>query len=59
LATDKRQFTMRMQDETFEKLRYLAFIDRRSITMEVEHIILQYIAEFEKTNGEIQISLDK
>lgn len=55
MATDKRQFTLRVQDETYEKLRFLAFHDRRSIAMEIEHIVLAYISQYEEEHGEIQI----
>ncbi len=55
MATDKRQFTMRMQDETYEKVRYMAFCERRSIAMEIEAIILKYVEEFEKKHGQIPI----
>ena len=46
MATDKRQFTLRMQEETYEKIRYLAFVDRRSIAMEIKHIINTYANEY-------------
>ena len=55
MPTDKRQFTMRMQEETYEKVRYLAFAERRSIAMEIEHILLQYISDYENQHGPIQI----
>ena len=57
MATDKRQFTLRMQEETYEKIRYLAFVDRRSIAMEIEHIINTYADEYEKKYGEIPTSI--
>ena len=47
MATDKRQFTLRVQDETYEKIRYLAYVERRSIAMEIEHAMLDYIARYE------------
>ncbi len=55
MSTDKRQFTLRMQDETYEKVRYLAFLERRSIAMEIEHIVLEYIAKHEEKHGPIKI----
>lgn len=58
MATDKRQFTMRMQPDTFEKLRYLAFVDHRSLAMEIEHILLEYIAEYEATHEIIRTEHD-
>ena len=55
MATDKRQFTLRMQDETYEKIRYLAFVERRSIAMEVETALLAYIERYEQEHGPIQV----
>lgn len=55
MATDKRQFTLRMQDKTYEKVRYLAYIDRRSIAMEIEHIINEYADNYEKEHGPIPL----
>lgn len=55
MATDKRQFTLRLQEEIFLKVKALADIDRRSIAMEIEYILKQYISEYEKNNGPISI----
>ena len=55
MATDKRQFTLRVQDETYEKIRYLAYVERRSIAMEIETALLAYIKQYEKEHGPIQI----
>lgn len=54
MATDKRQFTLRLQDENFQKIKAIAKKERRSIAMEIEFILEQYIAEFEKSNGIIK-----
>lgn len=55
MATDKRQFTLRVQEDTYEKMRYLAFIERRSIAREIEAAMLAYIAAYETRHGPIQI----
>ena len=55
MATDKRQFTLRIQDETYEKIRFLAFAERRSIAMEIETAMLSYIAAYEKQHGPIEL----
>lgn len=55
MATDKRQFTLRVQDETYEKMRYLAFVERRSVAMEIESAMLDYIARYEAEHGTITI----
>ena len=59
MATEKRQFTMRMQDKTYEKIRYLAFVDRRSVAMEIEHILLKYITAYEAEHGAIVVPTDE
>ncbi len=53
MATDKRAFTMRMQPENFNKIKYISEQNKRSIAMQIEFLIEQCIAEFEKTNGKI------
>lgn len=55
MATDKRQFTLRIQDDTYEKMRFLAYAERRSIAMEIETAMLAYIANYEKHHGPIQL----
>ena len=55
MATDKRQFTLRIQDETYEKMRYLAYVERRSMAMEIETAMLAYIEQYEKEHGAITI----
>ncbi len=58
MATYKRQFTLRMQDETYERVRYLAYIERRSIAMEIEHMINTYADSYEKEHGPIPVNTD-
>lgn len=58
MVTDKRQFTLRLQEENFQKIRILADNDKRSIAMEIEYILEQYIAEFEKKHGSIKVEED-
>ncbi len=55
MATDKRPFTLRVQDETYEKIRFLAYTERRSIAKEIETAMLEYIANYEKKHGPIQL----
>ncbi len=54
MATDKRAFTMRMQPENFEKIKYIAEVNKRSIAMQIEFLIESCIADYEKKNGKIQ-----
>ena len=53
MATEKRQFTLRIQEATYEKMRYLAYVERRSVAMEIETAMLAYVAEYEKKHGPI------
>lgn len=57
MATDKKVFTLRLQPETYEKARYLAYIERRSIAMEIEYIINKYAENYEQKNGKMPISV--
>ena len=56
MATDKKRYTLRVQDEVFEKIAYIAKKERRSIAMQMEYILSEYITEFEKENGKIAIN---
>lgn len=55
MATDKRQFTMRMQPENFEKMKLIAIKNKRSLAMQIELLIEQCIASYEKEHGEIKL----
>lgn len=55
MATNKRQFTLRVDDETYERARYLAYIERRSIAMEIEHMINTYADDYESQHGPIPL----
>ncbi|AGR47487.1 Arc family DNA-binding protein [Brevibacillus laterosporus] len=55
MATDKRPFTLRLQETNFEKIKYIADKNKRSIAMQIEHLIERHIDEFEKKNGKIKV----
>ncbi|GKS10945.1 MULTISPECIES: Arc family DNA-binding protein [Paenibacillus] len=55
MATNKRVFTLRLEEENFEKIKYIAERNKRSIAMQIEYLIEQYVEEFEKKNGEIRV----
>ncbi|MFD3257963.1 Arc family DNA-binding protein [Paenibacillus lentus] len=55
MATDKRVFTLRLQESNFEKIKYIANINKRSIAMQIEYLIEQHIEEYEEINGSIPI----
>jgi hypothetical protein len=55
MATDKRQFTLRLSEENFEKIKYIASVNKRSIAMQIEYLIEQYIKQWEEEHGEISL----
>lgn len=59
MATDKRPTMLRLPDELYEKVRYLAFVERRSINMQIEHALSCYIENYESEHGEIVLPSNK
>jgi len=53
MATNKRQFTLRLSDENFEKIKRIADVNKRSIAMQIEYLIEKHIERWEKENGKI------
>lgn len=47
------QFTIRIEPELLKKLRYVAEYNARSANREVEVLIREHIAQFEKAHGKI------
>lgn len=58
MATDKKVFTLRLQEENFEKIKYIADKNKRSISMQIEYLVEQCIESFENKNGIIKIDED-
>lgn len=58
MATNKRVFTLRLQDEVFDKIGILATNEHRSMTNYIEYVLLNHITEVEKANGEIKATMD-
>jgi len=48
MATNKRVFTLRLDDEVFEKIGKLATQEHRSMTNYIEYILLKHLTEEEK-----------
>lgn len=53
MATNKRVFTLRLQDEVFEKIGILATKEHRSITNYIEYVLLKHLDEVEQEQGTI------
>lgn len=50
MATNKRQFTLRVPDEVFERVKAIAKHERRSIAVMIEMILLQYVYDYEESH---------
>lgn len=55
MATEKRPTMLRLPQATYEKIRYLAFAERRSMNMQIEHALEVYISAYEKEHGSIPV----
>lgn len=55
MATNKRVFTLRMEDEIFDKIGKLATAEHRSMTNYIEYILLEHIRTVEQEYGPIEI----
>lgn len=49
------KFTLRTDADLLQKFHYVAEYNARSANRELEVIIKQHIAEFEKTHGKIEL----
>lgn len=49
MSTMKRVFTLRLEDEIFDRIEKLAKEEHRSMTNLIEFIILKYLDEVEHT----------
>ena len=55
VATDKRPTMLRLPEPLYEKIRYLAYLEHRSLNMEIEHALQTYITGFESVHGPISV----
>lgn len=55
MADKIMKFTFRTDEEILKKLHFVAEYDARSANRELEVLVKQHIAEFEKEHGEITV----
>lgn len=55
MKDDKSRYTLRTSPELLEKLGYIAEYEGRTKNRELEQMIKQRIAAFEKEHGEISV----
>lgn len=56
MATNKIQTGLRINEGTYEKLRYLCVKEQRSLNNLIEYVLQQYVDQYEKENGSIFVS---
>ncbi|WP_256873826.1 hypothetical protein [Paenibacillus kribbensis] len=52
MTTNKKAFTLRLKPENFEKIKYIADKNKRSIAKQIEYVLEQHIEEFEEKEAE-------
>lgn len=55
MATQKRQVLIRVQPETYEKLKIISDKNHRSVSNQLEWLMLQFISNYETQNGQISL----
>jgi predicted DNA-binding protein len=56
MKDDKLRYTLRIDPLLMSRFAYVAEYNGRTKTKEIEQLIKRHIAEFEKENGEIDLS---
>lgn len=56
MATNKRVFTLRLSDEVFDKIGFLATREHRSITNYIEFVLLTHLEDVEREQGTINVN---
>lgn len=58
LMIDRRISQIRIVSSVWDKVKFLAELDRRTINSEIEFILAQYVEAYEAENGPIEIQSD-
>lgn len=56
MSSNKPRFTLRLEQETIDKLQEVAKIENRSCNMQIEKILLDFLKDYEETNGIIELN---
>lgn len=59
MATNKRVFTLRLEDEIFDKIGALATREHRSMTNYIEYVLLKHISEVERSENAVSEELSE
>lgn len=55
MATFKIQTGLRLEEDVWEKISYIAKKNKRSLNSQIEFLVEGHIAEYEKINGTIPL----
>lgn len=55
MPSTKRIFTLRLEDECYEKMRVIAASDNRSMANYIESMVKEEIRTYESKHGEIKV----
>lgn len=55
MPTNKRVFTLRIDDELYEKLKFVADKNKRSLNRQIEFLAEQCVGKYEQEFGEIKM----
>jgi hypothetical protein len=58
MPSDLPQFTIRIDPILLRKIRYVAECSDRSANKEVERLIREHVAKFERENGKIKLPVE-
>ena len=58
MAANKIQTDLRINENTYVKIRYLCTKEQRSLNNLIEHVLQQYVDQYEKENGPISVPPD-
>lgn len=59
MATNKKAFTLRLHDDIFDKIEFLAQEQHRSMTNYIEYVLLKHLRDYEQEHGLIKIEEEK
>ncbi len=54
MSGEKRVFTLRIEDQLYDKIRIIADKNKRSLNGQIEFLIEQCVLEYEKEYGRIE-----
>lgn len=55
MSKSQTVFSLRLDETMYEKIRFIADDNRRSINAEILVVLEKYIADYERTHGAIKI----